>query len=209
MPKIIDSKYKSHIKNYFVIDNKVEVINFLTKSNKLKGKHKSIPIYDFKTSYTSISHDLKDKMKSFVEHIFHRMGKKCIVHNVNGGYFANKNSKKVFSAKLLIESINFVIDSGYLVFNSKVYRQVVGIRVGTNCALFLANIFLHTYEIDFIEKLNAEGKYKVASLLNNTFLYQDNCLVFNDCKQLSRYYNSIYPNEMVLEKTNVSRCASH
>ena len=49
----------------------------------------------------------------------------------------------------------------------------------------------------------------MASLLNNTFCYQDDCLVLNDCKQFSRYYNSIYPNEMVLEKTNVSRIESN
>ena len=72
--------------------------------------------------------------------------------------------------------------------------------MGTNCTSFLANLFLHTYKIDFIEV-----KCKVGSLLNNTFRY----LVLNDCKQFSRYYNSIYPNEMDLEKTNVSRIESN
>ena len=61
----------------------------------------------------------------------------------------------------------------------------------------------------FIEKLNAEGKHKVALLLNNIFRYQDDCLVLNDCKQFSRYFNSIYPKEMVLENTNISRVESN
>ena len=65
------------------------------------------------------------------------------------------------------------------------------------------------YEVDFIEKLNEEGKHKVSLLLNNTFRYQDDCIVFNDCKQFIRYINSIYPGEMILENTNVSRTESN
>ena len=59
--------------------------------------------------------------------------------------------------------------------------------------------------MDFIDKMNAEGKHKVASLLNNIFRYQDDCLVLNDCKQFSKYFNNIYPIDVVLENTNVSR----
>ena len=46
-------------------------------------------------------------------------------------------------------------------------------------------------------------------LLNNIFRYQDDCLVLNDCKQFVRYLNSIYPEEMVLENTNVNRTESN
>ena len=81
--------------------------------------------------------------------------------------------------------------------------------MGTNCAPHVANIFLHTYEVCFIDKLNAEGKHKVSVLLNNMFRYQDDCLVLNDCKLFIRYINSIYPNEMVLENTNTSRVESN
>ena len=105
----------------------------------------------------------------------------------------------------LIECLYFVIDNSYVVFKGKIHRQIIGIPMGTNCAPYLANIFLHMYEVDFIEKLNSEGKHKVSSLLNNIFRYQDDCLILNDCKQFSRYFSSVYPNEMVLENTNVSR----
>ena len=81
--------------------------------------------------------------------------------------------------------------------------------MGTNCAPHLANIFLHMYEKEFIKSLNEEGKQKVSTLLNNTFRYQDDCLVLNDCKQFKRYINTIYPDVMVLENTNVSRIESN
>ena len=203
-----DSKYQSNMKNYYIIDNNVDVIKFLNQSNKLNSKHKSIATYDFKTLYTSIPHNLlKKQLKRFIEGVFKRKGKRYIVPYKNGGYFTN--NKNGFSVKQLIECINFVIDNSYVGFCGKVYRQVIGIPMGTNCAPYLANIFLHMYEVDFIEKLNIDGKYRVASLFNNVFRYQDDCLVLNDCKQFSRYIASIYPEEMVLENTNISRVVSN
>ena len=52
--------------------------------------------------------------------------------------------------------------------------------MGTNCVPYLANIFLHMYEIEFIGKFNAECKHRVSVLLNNIFRFQDDCLVLND-----------------------------
>ena len=150
---------------------------------------------------------MQDKIKNFVESIFKRKGKKYIVPKKGGGYLTNK--KKGFSICQLIDCINFIINNSYVVFKGKVYRQVVGIPMGTNCAPYLANIFLHMYEVEFIKKLNLEGKHKVSTLLNNMFRFQDDCLVLNDCKQFSRYYNSIYPTEMVLENTNVNAMESN
>ena len=200
---VYDSKYSSHKKNYFIIDNNADVISFLNQSNNLNNKHKSLATFDFKTLYTSIPHDLlKEKLKSFIEKIFQRKGKRYIVTTKNGAYLTNK--KKGFSKYQLIQCINFIIDNSYVVFDGKVYRQIIGIPMGTNCAPYLANIFLHMYEVDFIEKLNFEGKHKVSSLLNHMFRYQDDCMIFNDCKQYIRYYTSIYPNEMILENTNIS-----
>jgi hypothetical protein len=34
-----------------------------------------------------------------------------------------------------------------------VYRQCIGIPMGTNCAVYLANFYLFTYEFDFIKRL--------------------------------------------------------
>ena len=200
-----DSKYKKHNKSYFIIDDKKEVINFIDQSNNLNNKHKSIATYDFKTLYTSIPHNLlKEKLKCFVEYIFKRKGKKFISPTNKNAYFTNKSNNVGFSIEQLIECVNYVIDNSYIIFNKKIYQQVVGIPMGTNCAPHLANIFLHMYEMNFINSLNDDGKYKVASLLNNTFRYQDDCLILNDCKQFNRYLDTIYPDVMVLEKTNVT-----
>ena len=46
-------------------------------------------------------------------------------------------------------------------FGDTLYRQVVGIPMGTNCAPLIADLFLYTFERDFIRNLVKEKKYDV------------------------------------------------
>ena len=38
-------------------------------------------------------------------------------------------------------------------FGTKLYRQIVSIPMGTNCAPLIADLFLFCYEIDFMASL--------------------------------------------------------
>ena len=49
-------------------------------------------------------------------------------------------------------------------FGGRVFQQTVGIPMDTNCALLLADLFLFSYEADFIQGL-LKKKRKVASLI--------------------------------------------
>ena len=42
------------------------------------------------------------------------------------------------------------LDNILIRFGSKLYRQIVGIRMGTTCAPFVADLFLFCYERDFM-----------------------------------------------------------
>ena len=44
----------------------------------------------------------------------------------------------------------YLLDNIYIRFGSKLYRQIVGIPMGTNCALLVADLFLVWYERDFM-----------------------------------------------------------
>ena len=48
----------------------------------------------------------------------------------------------------------------FVVFGGKVFQQIVGIPMGTNCAPLLADIFLYSYEAEFIQSLLSTGKKK-------------------------------------------------
>ena len=46
----------------------------------------------------------------------------------------------------MCEALTFLLDNIYIRFGSKLYRQIVGIPKGTNCAHLVADLFLFCYE---------------------------------------------------------------
>ena len=47
-----------------------------------------------------------------------------------------------------------MLDNIFTQFGTKLYRQEVGIPMGTNCAPLVANLFLFCYERDFMMPLS-------------------------------------------------------
>ena len=56
----------------------------------------------------------------------------------------------------MCETLTFLLDNIYIRFGTKLYRQIVGIPMGTNCASLVADLFLFCYERDFIMSLSAD-----------------------------------------------------
>ena len=54
----------------------------------------------------------------------------------------------------LLEMIEYLIDNIYIKVGSKVFRQQVGIPMGTDCAPLLANLFLFYYEYKYMYMKN-------------------------------------------------------
>ena len=202
----------------FVIDNRERVVNFLIKSNQNKDCHKQITTWDFSTLYTKIPHfKLKEKISFFVKKVF-----ECVKHSKKGANYVccseksrtayySKGKSTVnasFSSEDVINLINMVIDNSYVTFHDVIYRQVIGIPMGTNCAPFLANIFLHVYEYEYMLKLVQNRNVDTARKLAQTFRYQDDCVSLNDEGVFKLHYNNIYPPEMLLKSTNLTKATS-
>ena len=51
------------------------------------------------------------------------------------------------------DALSFLLDNIYIRFGSMLYRQIVGIPMGTNCAPLVADLFLIYYERDFMKNL--------------------------------------------------------
>ena len=49
----------------------------------------------------------------------------------------------------MCDALYYLLDNIFIRFGSKLYRQIVGIPMGTNCALLVADLFLFCYETDF------------------------------------------------------------
>ena len=117
--------------------------------------------FDFAKMYTNIRLDvLKARMRALFHHLFafkRRGCRRCRFLRVKSQrdgarWVADRNdgdSKcvKFFDADRLTEWFAFLVDNVHLTFTGDmVLRQRIGIPMGTNCAVFVANLFCYTYE---------------------------------------------------------------
>ena len=72
--------------------------------------------------------------------------------------------------------LEFLIDNTFVIFGGRVFQQTVGIPMGTNCAHLLADLFLYSYEVDFIQEFLKKNEKKLARSFNFTFRYIDDVL---------------------------------
>ena len=103
----------------------------------------------------------------------------------------------------MCEALTFLLDNIYIRFGSKLYRQIVGIPMGTNCAPLVADLFFFCYERDFILSLAEDNQSGVIEAFNSTFRYLDDLLNI-DNNFFDSMVNRIYPSELQLNKANVS-----
>ena len=61
----------------------------------------------------------------------------------------NLNVIKLWSCQKMCYALIYLLDNIFVRFGSKLYRQTVGIPMGTNCAPLVADLFLFCYERDF------------------------------------------------------------
>ena len=198
------SKKKSKINKCFIIENRNPVLNHI-KQNNISNKVQTVSTYDFKTLYTSIPHDkLKQSLSTTVRSVFNSRKKKFITVIGKKAFLTDEKKTQSFSISInqFLECINFLIDENYITYKGEIFKQCIGIPMGTNCAPYLANIFLHTYEDRYINHLIATDQIDTARSLSDMFRYQDDCIIFNDRGIFSQHWKAIYPNEMQLEKTS-------
>ena len=123
---------------------------------------KQISSWDFSTLYTTIPHsDLKKCLTSLIYKTFEKNNFKKIVISFKGVYFSDdvKDGQSAFEYDQLVELLNFLIDNIYINFGDSIFRQTIGIQMGTNSAPLLANLYLFYYEYMFSEKLPKDNKF--------------------------------------------------
>ena len=90
----------------------------------------------------------------------------------------------------------------FVCFGSSVFRQVIGIPMSTNSAPLLADLFLHTFEYDFMVKTMKHDITK-AIQFSNTYRYIDDLFSINNV-DFGNYISAIYPPELQLTDTLTS-----
>ena len=71
--------------------------------------------------------------------------------------------------------------------------------MGTNCAPLLADLFLFSYENEFLDNMIRSGHRRLARSFNLCYRYIDDLTVFNN-KTFLDYLKEIYPSQQTVEK---------
>ena len=101
--------------------------------------------------------------------------------------------------------VQFLIDNIFVKFGGCLFRQVIGIPMATTCAPLLADLFLYSYEREFLDNMIRGGLRKLVSYrsFNLCYRYIDDLIVFNN-KKFRDYVKEIYPSQLTVEKANTS-----
>ena len=183
-------------------------------SSLISNKPMQYIYIDFSTLYTTIPHDkLKSRLCNIIRQAFRfKNGKKryeYIVVGYNSTYFVkdHSNAKHKYTENDIVRMIDFLIDNIFVECGGEIFQQVIGIPMGTNCAPLLADLFLYSYEAEFIQTLIKSGKRQLAKSFNFTFRYIDDVLSLNNSK-FSDYINDIYPEELEIKETTDNSTSS-
>ena len=80
-------------------------------------------------------------------------------------------NNKLRSCQKICDALHYLLDNIFITFGSKLYRQIVGIPMGTNCAPLVADMFLFCYERDFMLSLSDNNQSDIIEAFNSTSRY--------------------------------------
>ena len=86
----------------------------------------------------------------------------------------------MYNAVNICKMIEFLIDNIFVQFGGRLFHQVIGNPMGTNCAPLLADLFVHSYENEFLENMIKSGHRRLARSFNLCYRNTDDLIVFNN-----------------------------
>ena len=133
----------------------------------------SLSTYDFSIPYTTLPHNLIiEKLVDLIERAFKKFYKK------EGTLYLACNDRKAFftatdhrgytfwSCQNVCDALSYILDNIYIRFGNKLYRQLFGFPMGTNCAPLVADLFLFCYERDFMTSLSNDNQADIIEAFN-------------------------------------------
>ena len=107
----------------------------------------------------------------------------------------------MYTAKAVKECLSFLTNNAYFRVGNTIFRQKVGIPIGSDPAPFFANLFLFYYESEWIKKISRTDFVRARRLFN-TFRFIDDLNALNDGGEFERAAKEIYPPELTVNREN-------
>jgi hypothetical protein len=115
---------------------------------------------------------------------------------------SNSSSKQNITEEMLVAYVEYLIDNIYVSIGNRIYRQGIGIPMGTDCAPLVANLFLFYYEYRYMRNM-IKTNLMLAKRFSNTTRYIDDLLTLNNTS-FDSAIDDIYPEELKLKNTSES-----
>ena len=197
------------VNNMWILRNSTSLLSSLDQLDVRMTT--SVQTFDFSTLYTSIPHNL---LESKISNLVHNASRKKdgsvrythIQVIRSKGYFTHDIKgcgENIYTADNICQMIEFLIDNISVHFGLCLFHQVIGIPIGRNCAPLLADLFVYSYENEFLDKMIRSGHRRLARSFNLCNRYIDDLIVFNNKKFLD-YVKEIYPPQLIVKKVNKS-----
>ena len=160
----------------------------------------------FRRRYTKLPQNLiEEKLTELIERTFNREGSLYLACNDKNAFFTSEQPKryKLWSCQKMCDALHYLLDNISIRVGSKVYRQIVVIPMGTNCAPLVADLFLFCYERDFMLSLSDNSQTDIIEAFNSTSRYLDDLLNI-DNPYFKQMVGQMYFTELQLNKANSS-----
>ena len=105
----------------------------------------------------------------------------------------------VFDKKKIKDVLEYLMGSCFFTLGNLLFKQVIGIPMGSDPAPFMANLFLYYYENKLLKQLKGEDLIS-ARKFGNTFRFIDDLCAINDDGLFEKHHHEIYPPEVELKK---------
>ena len=167
---------------------------------------KCVSSFDFSTLYTKIPHDkLIEVLSKIIDFVFKGGTRKKIAVNRRGFAYwvdASKSARSKYTKESIIKAVSYLIRNCYFKFGDKLFRQDIGIPMGSDPAPYFANLFLYHYESSWLKSIKKNNN-TLARKFGNVFRNIDDLLALNDGESFGSFHKEIYPVELQLNKENV------
>ena len=166
--------------------------------------------YDFSTLFTTLPHHLiKDKLIDLINRTFIRENTQYLACNEECAFFTSDvyNNHNLWSCQKVCDALVYPLDNIFIRFGTKLYRQTIGIPMGTNCAPLVADFFFFFFFFFVMREISwslSHVKIRLTLLrLSIQPRYLDDLLNIDNI-YFDQMVNRIYPTELQLNRVNSS-----
>ena len=145
---------RTHCNTFWVINNSAEALSLIRKFKRNRAP-KHVDTFDFATLYPNIPHHLlTDSLRILIIEAYSVRGATYMCIGFDNIFWLNTQHRTYFnvSASKLVEYITFLVDNIFITAGDHVFKQTVGIPMGTDCAPLLANLFPFFYKYNYLKE---------------------------------------------------------